>query len=248
MSKPKVSIITVVYNDVNHIEKSIVDTLEQTYDNFEYIIIDGGSTDGTKQIIENYSDKITKWISEPDKGIYDAMIKGYKLASGDWLLFHNCGDFFENPGVLELVFANADYSSYSLIACASRAINADSSFEMKPRYPQRSFFEVCPFLHTSTFIRRDVQLKYGYDLQFRNSADYDFFVRVLKDYRPFIVLDTIVSLVDISYGATSENYLTTLKDNIRLLNKNEAPFRCIMKYQRKFLKHRIKRLLNLRFR
>lgn len=247
MDNPKVSIITVVYNDVNHIEKSIVDTLGQTYGNFEYIIVDGGSTDGTKQIIEKYSDKITKWISEPDKGIYDAMIKGYKLASGDWLLFHNCGDFFENSRILESVFANSHYSSYSLIACASRAINANSSFEMRPRYPQRPFFEVCPFLHTSTFIRRDVQLKYGFDLQFRNSADYDFFVRVLKDYHPYIVLDTIVSLVDMSYGATSENYLTTLKDNIWLLNKNEAPMRYIWRSQKKYLKQRIKRMLNLRF-
>lgn len=91
---PKVSIITVVYNGEKELENTILSVIRQTYDNLEYIIVDGGSTDNTINIIKKYANKISYWISEPDKGIYDAMNKGIDVANGEWLLFRNCGDYF----------------------------------------------------------------------------------------------------------------------------------------------------------
>ena len=114
----KISIITVSYNAVKTIEETINSVLNQSYSNIEYIIIDGGSRDGTVDIIKKYQDKINVWISEPDKGIYDAMNKGIKLAKGDWIGIINsddcyCIDAFDtilntiskNPNA-ELIFGN----------------------------------------------------------------------------------------------------------------------------------------------
>ena len=90
----KVSIITISYNAEKTLEQTIKSVINQTYKNIEYIIIDGGSTDNTLNIINNNEAKITKWISEPDKGLYDAMNKGAELAQGDYLIFMNAGDTF----------------------------------------------------------------------------------------------------------------------------------------------------------
>src|SRR4051812_1110497 len=89
---PVLSVITVVYNNVSHIERTLLSVLDQTYPHIEYIVIDGASTDGTLVIIEKYKDRIAKLISEPDKGIYDAMNKGLAIATGDYVLFMNSGD------------------------------------------------------------------------------------------------------------------------------------------------------------
>lgn len=104
---PKISIITVSYNSQNVIEKTILSVLGQTYKNIEYIIIDGGSTDKTTHIINKYINKIDYFISEPDKGIYDAMNKGIQVATGEWINFMNTGDCFSSNTVLDEIFKNS---------------------------------------------------------------------------------------------------------------------------------------------
>ena len=99
-----ISIVTVSYNAVLTIEQTILSVINQTYPNVEYIIIDGGSTDGTVDIIKKYANKIAYWVSEPDKGIYDAMNKGGLKATGDFIQFLNAGDWFENEHVIEKIF------------------------------------------------------------------------------------------------------------------------------------------------
>lgn len=101
METPKITVVTVCYNAVNEILRTIESVVSQTYENMEYIIIDGGSTDGTVDIIKQYQGKLAYWCSEPDKGIYDAMNKGILAANGEWLLFMNAGDEFDRPDVLE---------------------------------------------------------------------------------------------------------------------------------------------------
>lgn len=110
ISVPKISIITVSYNAITEIEKTILSVINQTYTNIEYIIIDGGSTDGTVNIIKQYNDKISIWKSEPDHGVYDAMNKGIKLATGEWILFMNSGDTFHDNMVVADIFQNTKYA------------------------------------------------------------------------------------------------------------------------------------------
>lgn len=105
MSKnPLITVVTVVLNAKEHIEQTIQSVINQTYSNIEYIIVDGGSTDGTLDIINKYKDKIAVIISEPDKGIFDAMNKGIDIATGEWINFMNAGDYFYTPDVLEKIF------------------------------------------------------------------------------------------------------------------------------------------------
>lgn len=100
----KISIITVCYNAKDDIEKTVLSVIKQTYKDYEYIVIDGGSTDGTLDIINKYKDKISYSISEPDRGVYDAMNKALKEASGEWVNFMNAGDVFADDRVLEYIF------------------------------------------------------------------------------------------------------------------------------------------------
>ena len=108
---PKISIITPCYNAVKHIEETILSIVSQDYSNLEYIIIDGGSTDGTVDIIKKYEDKITYWISEKDTGIYNAMNKGILAAKAEFCQFLNSGDYLADENVTQKMLAQCDDSS-----------------------------------------------------------------------------------------------------------------------------------------
>ena len=115
MNLPVISIITVVYNGKNFLERTIHSVIQQTYPHIEYLIIDGGSTDGTVEMIKKYGGSC-RWISEKDGGIYDAMNKGMKMAKGDYLLFLNAGDELHSKDVLEKIF-----SKDQILRCVGKA-------------------------------------------------------------------------------------------------------------------------------
>lgn len=112
---PKISIITICYNCKDDIEPTILSVINQSYPNVEYIIIDGGSSDGTLDIINKYRNSINVLITEPDKGIFDAMNKGLRYATGTWVNFMNAGDTFHNPETLKNVFQNKDNSDVGVL-------------------------------------------------------------------------------------------------------------------------------------
>ena len=101
-----ISIITICYNAASDLEKTIKSVRAQVFNDYEYIVVDGGSKDATSEIIKSNADVITKWVSEPDKGIYDAMNKGIRMATGDWVIMMNAGDVFADSDVLQNVFAH----------------------------------------------------------------------------------------------------------------------------------------------
>lgn len=222
MCKAKISIITVVYNNVALIEKTIKNVLKQTYSNIEYIIIDGGSTDGTLDVIKKYSN-LTTWISEPDNGIYDAMNKGAQMASGEWIIYRNCGDFFFAPTIIEEVMAEYEDNGEDYIGCNVRFFKENYYKDMRPNILSKHYFEAMPLWHQACLIRRTTQLKYPYNLKYKNSADNDFFIHTFIDGSKYTIIDKILTLFDAGDGASALHGDITIKNNIEILQSYNAP-------------------------
>ena len=216
-----ISIITVVFNDIKNIEKSIQNSLAQTYRPIELIVVDGGSTDGTVDIIKKYDSSI-KWISERDKGIYDAMNKGARMATGEWLLFHNCGDFFVSQDALKNVFDSYEDNGETFILANQIAFNFIGYKECKPSIIEQSYFFSMPAHHPATFIRREWQLQNLYDIKYKNSADYDFFIKSFIKGATYKYIDQPLVLFDCCEGTTANHYDITLRENIEILTNYGA--------------------------
>ena len=239
----KVSIITVVYNDVEHIEQTIQNVLKQTYSNLEYVVVDGASTDGTLDIIKKYDGRI-RWISEPDKGIYDAMQKGAEMATGEWILYRNCGDFFITPSIVEELFNQYDIDrGEDFLLADSRYFKRYGYIDIKPAILTRTIFEAMPVTHPSTFIRRKTQLKYPFNLNYHNSADYCFFVEAFSNGATFRYFNMLLGLFDNETGTSSDNYGKSIADNINIYKQYGAPLKQIKKLEKLLVIYKIKKFL-----
>jgi glycosyltransferase involved in cell wall biosynthesis len=179
---PKISIITVVYNGVTLIERTINSVLSQTYQSIEYIIIDGASSDGTLEIIEQYQDKIALTHSGKDLGIYDAMNRGLKDATGDYVLFMNAGDELFAEDTIEKIFAiniNADaYYGNTAVVNSKGEILGDRRLSPPVTLDWKGFkYGMC--VSHQSFIARRLLCDF-YDLEYSVSADIDWVIKVLK--------------------------------------------------------------------
>lgn len=181
-SKVKISIITINYNNANGLEKTIVSVLNQGYENIEYLVIDGGSTDSSNIVIENYQSKLDYWVIEPDKGIYDAMNKGIKKATGDYLLFINSGDCLVNETVIYQALCT-EFNS-DLIYGNMYFLNLQKRREWIP--PNELTFQMfyeSTLPHPSTFIKRSLFNLVGlYNEDLRIVADWEFFMLAVCKY------------------------------------------------------------------
>jgi len=194
-----VSVITVVFNGVKNIEGTILSVLNQSYRNVEYLVVDGGSTDGTLDVIRKYEDKIDRLVSEPDKGIYDAMNKGIGLATGEWINFMNCGDRFASRDVLEMF--NGNFNGADLVY--GDAIQEYPTFQTKfKKFPLTSMWREMPFCHQAAFVKASLMKEYKFDLHYRLSADYDFIYRAYVANKKFVYVDKLVCLFDFKGGAS----------------------------------------------
>ena len=182
---PKFSIITVTYNAGAVLEDTIQSVITQTYKNVEYIIVDGGSKDRTLQIVEQYKEHIHTVISEPDKGLYDAMNKGIKLATGDYLCFLNAGDELHEDDTLQLMVHSITETTLPDVLYGDTAIVDEEGHFLHMRRlapPEnlnwKSFKEGMLVCHQAFFARRD--LVEPYNLHYRFSADFDWCIRIMK--------------------------------------------------------------------
>lgn len=144
----KISVVTVCYNAADTIEKTMLSVLNQTYHDIEYIIIDGGSTDGTVEIIRKYADRIAYWVSEPDKGIYDAMNKGIKVATGEWINFMNAGDSLFSRDTLQQFIES--YPHMDVVYGYAMYMTQGRSFRFK-NSPMSEIEKKMPFCHQAVF-------------------------------------------------------------------------------------------------
>ncbi|MUG73949.1 glycosyltransferase [Paenibacillus validus] len=184
--KPLVTIITVVYNCSAKIERAIQSVLSQTYDNIEYIIVDGGSTDGTLDIIKKYGESIDYYISQKDNGIYDAMNKGISLSHGDFIGIVNADDMLFNDGIevsiKEIVANNADYSAAEDY-CVDENGNFIGVFKVM-HLDERSLVAKHPCNHGAMLIGKNVYNEVGYyDLKYKIGADYKLQLAIVTNKR-----------------------------------------------------------------
>jgi glycosyltransferase involved in cell wall biosynthesis len=176
----RLSIITINYNNASGLEKTIRSVLSQSYKDFEYIVIDGGSTDGSKEILEGYSNKIDYWVSEPDSGIYNAMNKGILKANGDYLLFINSGDTLCDNEVLEKVLI--DNPDKDLVYGDLHRIFPDGKTDIAnmPDHVDINHMFVSTLCHPVTFIKRSLFQKYGlYREDLKIVSDWAFFFKLI---------------------------------------------------------------------
>ena len=181
-NRPLVTVITVVFNGAGDLEKTLLSVLNQTYNNVEYIVIDGGSTDGTLDIIRQYDHAIDYWVSEKDAGIYDAMNKGILLASGGWVNFMNSGDLFYSTTTLEkIVFKFRE--KYSIVYGDVQAFSKRHHFNVmkisRPVTPRNLIMKL-PICHQATFVTLKAFKEVGlYDTNYKICGDHDWLLKAL---------------------------------------------------------------------
>lgn len=190
--KPLISIITVVFNGEKYLEETIKSIINQTYDNIEYIIIDGGSTDGTLNIIKKYEDKIDRWISEKDSGIYDAMNKGIDIATGKWINFMNVGDSFFDSTILDTIFAKNNFENIDVIYGNHKVIYHNRTRIAKAGN-MRDIWKGSRFCHQSSFISLTLHKSKKYNICNKIGADFEFFYTVYGQGVKFSYIDVIVA-------------------------------------------------------
>ena len=192
MKQDSISIVTVCFNARETIESTIQSVLSQDYPGIEYIIIDGGSSDGTQEIISRYADQISLFISEKDNGIYDAMNKGLAAASGEWIHFRNAGDLFLSERSLSLFFEKKIDKEVQIVFGDCIYINEWGYRLMKPGILTHNHKTGMPVLHPATFVRTAYHKQHPFDLSFQSSGDYKFMYECFEDgirmeYRPIPV-------------------------------------------------------------
>lgn len=227
---PKFSIITVTYNAGAVLEDTIQSIVTQTYKNLEYIIVDGASKDQTLSIINRYRPHIHTVVSEPDKGLYDAMNKGLKLATGDYVCFLNAGDCLHEDDTLQLmVHALMEAQSLSpemplpdVLYGETEIVDAEGHFIQMRRLsaPEhltwKSFRQGMLVCHQAFFARRDQAEPY--DLQYRFSADFDWCIRIMK--KSHLLFNTHLTIVDyLQEGLTTQNHRASLIERFHIMRR-----------------------------
>lgn len=222
-SNPKFSIITVTYNAEKVLEPTIRSVLAQTYGNIEYIIVDGGSKDGTLAIAGKYHSSIHRLVSEPDKGIYDAMNKGIALATGDYLCFLNAGDSLREAESLQQMVDTIPSGRLPDILYGETAlVDMDRRFLRLRRLsaPEvltwKSFRQGMLVCHQAFFVKRT--LAEPYDLSYRFSADFDWCIRMMK--KSSVLHNTHLIIIDyLEEGITTQNRKASLMERFRIMAK-----------------------------
>lgn len=210
IKNPKITIVTVVYNGALNLERTITSVLNQSYKNIEYVIIDGGSNDGTLEIISKYQDKIDYWETGSDEGIYDAMNKGLSNSTGNWINFMNSGDVFFKNDTIESIFSE-DWLATKIIYGSVEIIYEDFKRIQLPG-PPKSLWKGMQFSHQSSFIDVEYHKSNLYRKENKIAADLGFFHNAYSQNKKFSRTNKIVSSV-INGGVSDSHRVQTILDS-----------------------------------
>lgn len=218
-SQPLVTVITVCRNALPLLKKTMANVNAQQFSSLEYIVIDGASTDGTNRYLAEYQGRLTRYVSEPDNGIYDAMNKGVRIATGKWIVFMNAGDCFFAPNTLSQLFASGIDPNVATVYGDVAKIKTDGLYDIavagKPKDGHRMFF-----CHQSSMTRRDVLLKYPFDTKHRLSADFKFFKTLIHAGEGLQHIPVPVAVFDTG-GVSNVNRSRGLADNMAVIRETD---------------------------
>ncbi len=218
------SVITVTYNAEHTLERTLRSVKEQSYPYIQHVIVDGNSTDGTIHLIRKYANVKSKWISEPDRGLYYAMNKAAILADGDYLCFLNAGDTFYSTDTVERIMYDIEYNLKPDIIYGETAIVDDEGQFLRMRRlkaPEflnyKSFKKGMLVCHQSFIVRK--RLFQPYDTSYRYSSDFDWAIRMMKKSKD--IYNTNLVLVNyLNEGLTTENRKASLKERYNIMVKH----------------------------
>ena len=220
MKSPLISIITITRNSEKYLEETIKSVVGQDYPHLEYVIVDGGSTDGTIKIIKKYNGKISKWVSEPDRGIADAMNKGIGMSSGDVIGIIHSDDFYADPTVLRRVadaFSHSPdikalYGIQDYIDPATGKTLLTWGREADPSEIKKRMY----IPHPTLFVKKEVYDAIGlFKLDYRVAMDYEFAIRLTKYTRPYFLNYKIACMRDV--GTSGRQYRKAFRESVRAL-------------------------------
>jgi glycosyltransferase involved in cell wall biosynthesis len=219
-TEPLISIVTVVFNGKDFIEETIQSVVNQSYERIEYIIIDGGSTDGTLDIVREYENSIDYWTSESDNGIYDAMNKGANICHGDWINFLNVGDRFYDRDVLLNLKSHLNGHD---VAYGSTLLNKNDGLRLMA---PRNLSSICagrlPFVHQSSLIRSKIFKSNYFSENYAINSDFNLFLQLYLARASFYKYAGIISIYD-GHGFSSQNKKRGHLEKIDILRSKKIP-------------------------
>jgi len=226
----KLSIITVNYNNKAGLQKTIDSVVAQTWRDFEWIIIDGGSTDGSKELIEQYQQHFAYWCSEPDKGVYNAMNKGIGRARGEYLNFMNSGDIFYSKDTLEEVFARNILNADMIYGDWVRIEKENIVLMKAPNKVSLEFFYTDNICHQAMFLKSSTMKKRSYDETFQIYADWARWMEMALDGLVFQYVPVTICCFDATEGLSNKitSNLDMEKERMRTMISN--PIREILNH------------------
>lgn len=238
---PKITVVTVVYNGILTLDATIKSVISQTYSNWEYIVVDGGSTDGTLELLKKYNSQISIIISEKDDGLYDAMNKGIALSTGEWICFMNCGDIFSSCNVLTFIFENNDWTKADIIYGDAIQIDGRRKKLIVAGYDlfQLNYHPI--YRHNASFVRTQIHKHFLFDLSLRKKINYalDFYIihHLYKADAKFVKVNCVIC----SYlkEGTSNHFIKNMWYNYLVTNDMKCSIRLFIKWFLMMVKFRL---------
>ena len=216
--KPLVSIVTVVFNGEKYLEETIQSVINQTYDNVEYIIIDGGSNDGTLDIIKKYEDQMDYWVSEQDNGVYDGMNKGIDVVSGKWINFMNAGDSFYDSKTLTKVFTSK-LNGIDIVYGDRQVVYINNKTKIVKAQELKLIWQGKPMCHQSCFIDAMYHKKNKFILKYDICDDFEFIYSAYQKKANFKYINTVIAKYLIG-GLSGDNNIKATMQDWMIIDKN----------------------------
>lgn len=227
---PLITIITSVYNGGSSLEKSILSVIRQDYDNIEYIIIDGGSTDESVKIIRNYQKHITYWISEPDNGIYDAWNKALQISNGEWIAFLGSDDYYKINAISTYVVKIKENNNCNYISSRVQLISNQKKHNsvIGEKWRWDTFSRYMNVAHVGSLHHHSLFKEFGwFDTSFKIAGDYEFLLRPGKNLRVDFVDKVLCEMESSGLSSTSRKVFRETT-RAKMKNKSRPPILCLL--------------------